>query len=188
MMTPPPANHTEKPIASSAEPLHLLIATILDRHHTYLKHELPAIEALISELAHLHQGGAERVAMALLPIFLRFRRELEAHMVREETTLFPLIQRLEIAAAAGRPLPQNSFGPLSNAIAFMNEDHDFERSLLEKMAEITGSYKSPQDAPADYATLMNRLRHLVDDMDEHVHIEDEVLFPKAVRLEESHSA
>jgi regulator of cell morphogenesis and NO signaling len=70
----------------------------------------------------------------------------------------------------------------------MNEDHDFERSLLERMAEITGSYKSPQGAPADYATLMKMLRHLVEDMDEHVHAEDEVLFPKAVRLEESHSA
>jgi regulator of cell morphogenesis and NO signaling len=188
MMTPSPANHTEKPVASSAEPLHVLIATILDRHHTYLKRELPAIEALISKLAHLPPGGAERIAAALLPVFLRFKRELEAHMRREESTLFPLIRRLEIAAAAGQPLPQNSFGPLSNAIAFMNEDHDFERSLLERMAEITGSYKSPQGAPADYATLMKMLRHLVEDMDEHVHAEDEVLFPKAVRLEESHSA
>jgi regulator of cell morphogenesis and NO signaling len=187
-MTPLSTHRTENPIASPAEPLHVLITTILDRHHSYLRRELPAIETLISELARLEPGGTERVASALLPIFLRFKRELEAHMRREETTLFPLIQRLEAAAAAGQPLPQNSFGPLSNAIAFMNEDHDFERSLLKRMAEITGSYESPQDAPANYATLMDRFRYLVADMDEHVHIEDEVLFPNAVRLEESHTA
>lgn len=106
-------------------------------------------------------------------------------MKREEVTLFPLIRRLEIAFVQKQPLPQNSFGPLSNAIAFMNEDHDFEDRLLHMMSELTHGYESPADASPKYTELMRRLRRLAADMKCHVQIEDEVLFPQAVLIEES---
>ncbi len=106
-------------------------------------------------------------------------------MKREESTLFPLIEHLEQAVAAGRPAPRNSFGPLSNAIQFMNEDHDFENKLLGMMAEASDGFTSPPEAPSSYAALMHRLRLVKRDLDEHVRKEDEVLFPEVIRLEKS---
>jgi regulator of cell morphogenesis and NO signaling len=167
-----------------ADALRILIATIIERHHAYLKRELPAIEALLAEVVRVESGIFRATAAALLPVFLRFRRELEAHMKREEITLFPLIERLEAAVAGGRPAPRNSFGPLSNAIPFMNEDHDFENKLLEKMGQMSHQFTSPPGAPAKYASIMDRLRALALDMHEHVRKEDQVLFPEAISLED----
>lgn len=82
---------------SAACTLHALIATILNDHHSYLKRELPALEALLRRSIRQDSGVFRVLAGRLLPLFLRFRRELEAHMRREEVTLFPLIERLELA-------------------------------------------------------------------------------------------
>ncbi len=161
-----------------------LIASILSQHHEYLRRELPDIEAALAEVAQVESGTYRQRAAAMLPLLVRFRRELEGHMKREELNLFPLIERLERAFAAHQPAPRNSFGPLSNAIQFMNEDHDFENSLLDKMAEISHGFAAPPDAPAAYTTLMTRLQVLKLDLEEHVRKEDKVLFPAAIRLEE----
>ncbi len=167
-----------------AYPLHSLIATILDQHHTYLKNELAVLEVLLKAGTCSDHGICRTTAVNLLTVFLRFRKELEAHMRREEATLFPLIQRLELAIAEGRPAPRNSFGPLSNAIQFMNEDHGFENKLLGMMADITDGFACPPGASDSYAGLMERLKAVERDLAEHVRKEDEMLFPAAIRLEE----
>lgn len=161
-----------------------LMAAILDQHHAYLKRELPAIEALLEEIARGEAGSYRRTAAELLPLFRRFRPEMEAHMNREEMTLFPFIDQLESAVGEGRPAPRHSFGPLSNPIQFMNEDHDFENQLLGRMAEISRQFACPPGAPSRYEALMSRLQALALDLREHVRKEDEILFPAVIRLEE----
>lgn len=168
----------------TSEFLRNLIASILARHHEYLKHELPGIEAGMTEAARIESGTYRQLAGAMLPLLVRFRQELEGHMKREELNLFPLIERLECAFASRQPAPRNSFGPLSNAIQFMNEDHDFENSLLDKMAEISHGFAAPPDAHSTYTNLMTRLQALKLDLEEHTRKEDEILFPAAIRLEE----
>lgn len=161
-----------------------LMTAILDQHHAYLKRELPAIEALLAEIARGEPGSYRQTAAELLPLFRRFRPETEAHMKREEMTLFPLIDELESAIGEGRPAPRHSFGPLRNPIQFMNEDHDFENQLLGRMAEISRKFACPPGAPRRYEVLMSRLQALALDLREHVRKEDEILFPAAIRLEE----
>lgn len=168
----------------TAEFLRSLITNILSRHHEYLKRELPSIEADMTEVARIESGTYPQFAAAMLPLLVRFRQELEGHMKREELNLFPLIERLECAFASRQPAPRNSFGPLSNAIQFMNEDHDFENSLLDKMAEISHGFAVPPNAPSTYTNLMTRLQALKSDLEEHTRKEDEILFPAAIRLEE----
>ena len=165
--------------------LHALIATILNDHHSYLKRELPVVEGLLRESIRQDSGTFRATAGRLLPLFLRFRRELEAHMRREEVTLFPLIERLELAIAEGRPAPRHSFGPLSNAIQFMNEDHGFENKLLGMMAGITDGFACRPGASDSYAGFMDRLKTLELDLAEHVRKEDGILFPETIRLEQS---
>ena len=89
---------------------------------------------------------AER-AWTLVTLFLRFRRELEGHMKREEITRFPFIEQLQVAVAEGTPKPRYSFGSLSNAILFMNEDHEFGHKVLKLMDEISHGFTPGADAP-----------------------------------------
>ena len=168
---------------TDAYPLHSLIATILDQHHAYLKNELAALEGMVKSIGGSGPDTCRATALSLLPVFLRFRKELEAHMRREEVTLFPLIERLELAIAEGQPAPRNTFGPLHNAIQFMNEDHDFEDELLETMAAITNGFVCPPGASASYTGLMDRLKAVKLDLAEHIRKEDEMLFPETIRLE-----
>lgn len=161
-----------------------LVATIISQHHEYLKRELPAIEVKLTDTAQANSRFSE-TATTILPIFVRFRRELESHMRREEMVLFPLIECLVRAAGAGQPPPHNSFGPLSNAIQFMNEDHEFENTLMIKIADITGGFSPHAAGDAGYTDLMSRLHALKLDLDAHILKEDGTLFPEAIRLEES---
>jgi regulator of cell morphogenesis and NO signaling len=169
----------------SAGPLGSLAAAIVTLHHGFLRRELPLIEALLNEGRRSDSPDFQQTSAALFPIFVRFRKELEGHLKREEATLFPLIERLERAIAAGQPAPHNSFGPLSNAIQFMNEDHDFGDTLLGRMAEISRGFTTPPGAHPQHAALMEKLAALQRDMVEHIRKEDEMLFPATIRLEES---
>ncbi len=168
---------------TDAYPLRSLIAAILDQHHAYLKNELISLEALVAASGCTGPDNCRATAINLLPLFVRLRTELHAHMKREEVILFPLIEQLESAIADGRPIPRNSFGPLSNAIQFMNEDHGFENKLLAMMAGITDGFASPPGGSESYRSLMDRLKILELDLAEHVRKEDEILFPETIRLE-----
>ncbi|MGE5109573.1 MAG: hemerythrin domain-containing protein [Acidobacteriaceae bacterium] len=168
---------------TDARPLHSLITMILDQHHAYLKDELAMLDRLVKASVGSGSDECRATAVKLLPIFLRFRKELEAHMRREEEILFPLIERLELAIAENRPAPRNSFGPLSNAIQFMNEDHGFENKLFGMMAAMTDDFVSPRGASGSYTGLMDRLNAMKLDLAEHIRKEDEMLFPEAIRLE-----
>ena len=168
-----------------ADSLASLVTTIVTLHHGFLRRELPLIEALLNEGRRSDAPDFQKTSAALFPLFVRFRKELEAHLKREEVTLFPLIERLERAIAAGQPAPRYSFGPLSNAIQFMNEDHDFGDTLLGRMAEISHGFTAPPEAHPQHAALMEKLTALQHDMEEHVRKEDERLFPAAIRLEAS---
>lgn len=160
-------------------PLQTLIAEIINHHHDYLKRELPFIEGSLAHVALVQSDAFCEIATAMLPTFSRFRRELEAHMRREEVILFPLIEQLERAVISCQAPPRNSFGPLSNAIQFMNEDHDFENKLLDRITEISDGFGGSSSSG-----IVERLRTMKLDLEEHVRKEDEKLFPAAIRLEE----
>lgn len=168
-----------------ADSLGSLVTAIVTLHHGFLRRELPLIEALLHEGSRSNTQDFQQTSAALLPLFARFRQELEGHLKREEVTLFPLIERLERAVSAGQHAPRYSFGPLSHAIQFMNEDHDFGDRLMGRMAEISHGFIVPPEAHPRYAALMDKLTALQHDMEEHVRKEDEWLFPAAIRLEES---
>ncbi len=162
-----------------------LVTAIVTLHHGFLRRELPLIEALLNEGRRSDSPDFQQTSAALFPLFARFRKELEAHLKREEVTLFPLIERLERAVSAGQPAPRNAFGPLSNAIQFMNEDHEFGDTLLDRMAGLSHGFTAPPDAHPQHAALMDKLTALQHDLEEHVRKEDEMLFPAAIRLEGS---
>ena len=163
--------------------LDALMRHIVNRHHEYLRKELPLIERFVIRLRE-NRGRTDANTLApLQKVFHFFKRELENHLRREEEVLFPLIRQFETASNSGAHVPRFPFGPLANPIGIMEEDHDTENRQLEKMLGLTGNYSGPPEAATICRLVFERLQSLNADMKLHVHLENNVLFPRIATLE-----
>lgn len=165
-------------------PLSELIRHIVARHHTWLRAELPDIGQLIRQTiageGHTRSGRFVEIEK----LFRQFQRETENHLKKEEAVLFPLIERLEARAASGLRPERQSFGPLSNPVQFMREDHELADRLLEQMKELAAESGATQEATAARRVVLERLKAVEEDLAIHVRLEDSILFPRAIQLEE----
>ena len=163
--------------------LDALMQHIVVRHHEYLRKELPLMERLLAR-ARVTRGRVDANTLAPLEkVFRFFGRELENHLRREEEVLFPIIRQLETASKSGAELPRFPFGPITNPIGIMEEDHDAERRQMRKMLMMTGNYTGPAEAANVFRSFFEKLQTLELDMRLHVHLEDQILFPRAGVLE-----
>jgi regulator of cell morphogenesis and NO signaling len=181
--TPPPASRRSGESSESEweiRPLGELIRHIIERHHGWLRAELPEIGRSIRRAIEAGTGERSATLAEMEGLFRRFQREIEDHLKKEEAVLFPLIERLERASAAGLVMEQHSFGSIRNPIQFMTQDHELADHLLAKMKELAG-----QEAGSAGEAILERLRAVEADLATHVHLEDEVLFPRTIRLEEA---
>jgi regulator of cell morphogenesis and NO signaling len=165
-------------------PLSELIRHIVARHHTWLRAELPEIEQLIHQAIASEGRTLSGSFLEIERLFRQFRRETENHLKKEEAVLFPLIEELEARAAAGLPPERQSFGLMRNPVQFMMEDHELADRLLEKMKELAGEDGATHEATAARRAVLKRLKAVTEDLAIHVRLEDEILFPRAIRLEE----
>jgi regulator of cell morphogenesis and NO signaling len=153
-------------------------------HHAYLKSELPRLAGLIAKVVNAHGVGHPELAQ-LLQVFLDLRAELEPHMLKEERVLFPAIRALE-AAAARAHFPCG--GSLAQPIHVMEVEHEFAGRCLAEMRELTSDFRVPEGACNTYRVMLASLEELEADMHEHVHKENNILFPRAARLENLQAA
>jgi regulator of cell morphogenesis and NO signaling len=122
--------------------------------------------------------------MSELPyVFRELLEELSLHMRKEEVMLFPAIEACEEASVRGMPLPPTPFGSVANPIRMMRMEHEDAGGALSRMRELTAGYAIPSYACATYTALMNGLRDLETDLNQHIHLEDDILFPRAIQLE-----
>lgn len=164
-------------------PLDRLIDHILTRHHAYLKSELPRLARLSAKVNAAH---AERHSATLVPlegIFLALKAELESHLMKEEMVLFPVIRNLELAAQAGGAAPAAHCGSVNNPIRVMEHEHDSAGQALAYMRQLTGGYTPPADGCNTFRALYYGLQELEADLHQHIHLENNILFPRAARLE-----
>jgi regulator of cell morphogenesis and NO signaling len=166
-------------------PLSELIRHIVERHHTWLRAELPVIGHLIRQTiaseGHTRSGRFAEIEK----LFRQFQRETENHLKKEEAVLFPLIEKLEARVASGLPPEPQSFGPIRNPVQFMMEDHELTDRLLEKMKELAAEECAKREATAARRGVLERLKAVEEDLAIHVRLEDEILFPRAIQMEES---
>jgi len=160
-----------------------LMDHIVSRRHVYLRTELPVIaERLVKVLeAHGPRHGSSLAPLART--FTGLREELETHMRKEEVVLFPAIAGVEAAQTEGRKPASLPFGTLNNPIRMMMHEHDSAGQALDQMRSLTGGYTLPEDACATYRALFEGLQALEADLHQHIHLENNILFPRAVRLE-----
>jgi regulator of cell morphogenesis and NO signaling len=161
-------------------PLAELCEHIQQTHHGFLREELPRLEAIIAKVVRAH-GVYHPELGEVQATFAELRAELEPHMMREECVLFPAIRYLE---ANGRPM-QFPFGSLNNPIRAMVEEHDHAGDALARLRLLTGDYAIPPGACNTYRVMLEGLAALERDMHQHVHKENNILFPRAIDLEAS---
>ena len=160
-----------------------LIRHILLNHHDFERNEAPRLAELAASVARVH--GRERPELIRLAEDVEgLADELEAHLAREERVLFPFLLALDASAKTQGPRPPAPFDSLRHPLQIMSAEHAVEDSLLESIRELTGGYACPSDADDAWRDLIDGLRALDVDLTRHVLIEDGVLFPLALALEE----
>jgi regulator of cell morphogenesis and NO signaling len=149
-------------------------------HHAYLKSELPRLQLLLEKVARVHGEDNPRL-LTLHQVFGVFKSELERHLFDEEEVLFPMCRQLETA----RGLRTFDCGTIGNSVRVMIRHHDDAGAALETMRSLTDDYTVPQDACGTYRAMLDALLALEQDMHQHVHKENNILFPRAVAAEEA---
>jgi regulator of cell morphogenesis and NO signaling len=168
----------EAVIDAAAMSLPELADHILKTHHAYLREELPRLDMLTERVASVHGGDDSRLR-EVRETFLALAAELASHMMKEEQILFPMIRRLEVSDA----LPAFHCGSIANPIRQMELEHHDAGAALERMRTLTDEYTPPTWACNTYRAMLDALAHLERDMHQHVHKEDNVLYPSAVKRE-----
>lgn len=157
-----------------------LIDHILAKHHAYLWAELPRLDTMLAKVIEAHGQKHPESLHPLGKLYAGLRRELQEHMWKEENILFPLIKQLEEAhKGGGRNLPGM---PVGGPIQMMEIEHEAAGNALRQMREVTSGYQVPPDGCATYRALLDGLKTLEDDLHEHIHLENNILFPRAMKL------
>ena len=163
--------------------LDVLTGHIVERHHAYVRERGPVIEGWLDKLVVRHGAGHPELA-EVRAAFRALAADMGTHMVKEENILFPYIDGLATAARSGGRLPRSPFGTILNPIRMMEEDHEEAGELLERLRRLTAVYTPPADACTTYELCYEELARFEADLHRHVHLENNVLFPRAVELEQ----
>ena len=162
--------------------LNELIAHILATHHGYVKQEIPRLQRLLGKVVAVHGAGHPELA-AVQQTFTGLANELTAHMMKEEMVLFPYIEKLEEAVRISQPVPRAPFGSINNPVHMMELEHESAGNALKEIRTLTSDYTPPESACFSYRTLYSALKEFEADLHQHVHLENNILFPRAVALE-----
>jgi regulator of cell morphogenesis and NO signaling len=159
-----------------------LIAHITTTHHVFVREESPRIEALAAKVVGVH-GKNHPELLQVQQIFSALVEELRVHLMKEEQMLFPYISLMEESSLAGEPAPPAMFGTVVNPVRMMMQEHDGAGEALRALRSVTADYKVPDDACISYRTLYGALAGYEADLHQHIHLENNVLFPRAVAME-----
>ena len=165
------------------ETLAALVRHIVERYHADLRAELPRLEALSDKVVAAHGARFPDTLPALRDALRSLTSELIAHMGKEEQVLFPYVLELERADQGGRPSPPRHLGLAAGAIGVMEREHEVAGLTLKTMRALTGGFRPPDGACGSFRALYAGLELLETDLHHHIHLENNVLFPRAVGLE-----
>ena len=174
-----PARDVGEQIDWREAPLGTLAQHILDVHHTFMWQELPRIEQLMKKVARVHGEGHPEL-LEMEPVVLGMVDELNMHLLKEERVLFPYIQALAVATG---PV-SGPFGTVLHPISMMNAEHEDAGEALETIHRLSNQLRAPEDACGSYRALYAALAAVELDLHQHIHLESNVLFPRALELEQ----
>jgi len=179
--TPARPSDRELPAGSLAE----LIAHIVGTHHVFVRKQAPEIESLTDKVYAKH--GANHPELAKIRnVFHDLRQELAMHLMKEENVLFPYIERMEESVLAHEPILPPPFGTVANPARMMEHEHDNAGIALRVIRDASQNFTPPEDACTSFRALYTALESFEKDLHQHIHLENNVLFPRAIHMETSH--
>lgn len=155
-----------------------LIDHLLEKHHAYTKKALEELQPLIDKVVRVHGAGHPELG-ELHVLFARLRDDMDMHLMKEERILFPYMAALEDDEPGSPP----HFGTVANPIRMMMMEHEADDAILRQMLKVTNGFSLPDGACSSYAALYQGLNALVNDLFRHMHLENDILFPKAIETE-----
>ncbi len=163
-------------------PLDLLADYIEKTHHRYVEEKTNILLPFLDKLCKVH-GANHPELFKINELFIGCAGELSQHMKKEELILFPFVKRMVKTKESDGILSQPSFGTVSNPIAMMMHEHDNEGERFREIVALTDNYTPPADACTTYRVTFAMLKEFEADLHKHIHLENNILFPKAVTLE-----
>jgi regulator of cell morphogenesis and NO signaling len=155
---------------------------ITDHHHAYIRQIVPTVRAWLDKLVTRH-GARHAELRDIRATFDDLAEELSTHMMKEEHILFPYVETLAAAQHSGHRLPAGPFGTVVNPIRVMEAEHREAADHLTRLRTLTDGYQPPADACTTYRACFEELARFQSDLHRHVHLENHVLFPRAIALE-----
>jgi len=159
-----------------------LMKYIVDQHHVFTRSEIARLQALLEKVVEAH-GSRHPELKEIRKTFQTLADDLAPHMLKEEQILFPYITRLEVATGNGNERPFAPFGTVVNPVRMMMMEHDAVGDILRWMRILSSDYTVPHDACISYQTLYEAMEGFEKDLHQHIHLENNVLFPRAIKLE-----
>ena len=176
----------EKPSTTSQDyntwDIGFLAEYILNTHHKYVVQAIPVIFEYTQKVAKVH-GERHPEAIEIANDFQIIANELASHMVKEENVLFPYIKRLADAQKNGTAMEPSPFGTIANPIKMMEMEHEEVGNVMENINRLTNGFTPPDGACTTFRLSYAKLKEFEDDLHQHIHLENNILFPKAIAME-----
>jgi regulator of cell morphogenesis and NO signaling len=167
-----------------AAPLAELTGHIVAEHHGYVRSESPRLFALLRKVRDRHEWVHPEVA-TIDDVFATLYRELSTHMLKEEQVLFPYLNSMDTALRAGSAVPPAFFGSVENPIRHMLGDHDEAGAAMARISTLSNGYRPPPDGCPTFRALYYGLAEFERNLHRHVHLENNILFPRALEMEKA---
>jgi len=168
----------------ASKSLESLITHIVTTHHAYVKRELPRLAILAEKVVNRH-GATMSELPIIAAVLAQLDEELTQHLAKEESVLFPYIADLERAIAIGAAKPHSCFGTVANPIAMMTKEHDGAGTLLAEIRRLSHNFTTPESACPTFHAYYDGLKEFERDLHQHIHLENNILFPRAIEFEQS---
>ena len=162
--------------------LDLLADYIEKTHHRYVVAKIEEIKPYLNKVVRVH-GNHNPELKEIEILFNQSAHELTHHLQKEEIVLFPFIRNMVNSKIEQKPLLLPHFGTVENPISMMKEEHQNEGERFEKIAELSNNYTPPSHACNTYRVTFALLKEFEDNLHQHIHLENNILFPKAIHLE-----
>lgn len=173
---------TDQSIDYKSWPLDLLAEYIEKKHHRYVEEKTPVLRQYLDKLCKVH-GQKHPELFKINELFTASSSALASHMKKEELLLFPFIKKMVKASLEQKTVGSPQFGTVKNPIQKMMQEHDNEGERFRDIAALTNTYTPPADACNTYKVTYAMLDEFEKDLHLHIHLENNILFPEAVKLE-----
>lgn len=175
-------NQSNNNIDFKSWPLDLLVEYVEKTHHAYVEEKIPVLLAFLDKLCKVH-GERHPELFEINKLFNETAQELSAHLKKEELILFPFIKKMANAKRKGSTIEAPAFGTIENPVHMMEHEHTTEGDRVAKISALSNQYTPPADGCNTYKVAYAMLQEFENDLHTHIHIENNILFPKSIELE-----